>query len=402
MLQNTFTLLRVAGVPIGVHYTWLFAAGLVAWSLAQGYFPGRYPGWDVPTYWIAGIVAALGLFTSVVLHELGHTLVALARGVKVKRITLWIFGGVAQMTEEVGSAIDDLLIGIAGPATSFALAAGFWAGTQVAPSGSIVEAVLGYLAFVNAMLGGFNLVPGFPLDGGRVLRAIVWKATGSERRATQWASYAGQAVAYLLMFLGVSRLLGGDTLGGLWTAMIGMFLNGAAQSARRQQDVKERLGGVRVADLMDPRPPVVDPQTTLQEFVYLHMLRHGRRAVLVAGEDGRLQGLVTATDVKETPQPEWPATTLDRVMTRPPLKSVAPTSDVNDALRLLVEGDFNQVPVVAEGRVVGLLSRAAILRLIQLHETLHVDPIPTPLRPTALRQTPEQHEQDEQPTRRAA
>ena len=398
MIQHSVTLARIAGIPIGAHYTWFFAAGLVAWSLAGGYFPGRYPGWDGLTYWIAGAAAAVALFVCVALHELGHSLVALARGVKVKRITLFIFGGVAQMADEVHGALDDLLIGIAGPITSLLLAAAFWAATQAAPSASPLEAVLGYLAFTNLLLGAFNLVPGFPLDGGRVLRAILWKITKSEPHATRWASYAGQATGYLLAFLGVSRLMAGDTLGGLWTGMIGMFLNTAAAASRKQSELRQQLRGVRVAELMDPHPPVVAPFTTLHEFAYLHVLRRGRRAVLVADEDGHLLGLVSAGDVKDTPQPRWPTTTVDRVMTQAPLKTIAPDAPLSDALRLLVEGDFNQLPVVDGSRLVGLLNRAAILRLIQLREDLHVPPAPLP--PAGRFTSPDGA--DSQPVRRAA
>ncbi|HEV2121489.1 MAG TPA: site-2 protease family protein, partial [Chloroflexota bacterium] len=314
-MQNSFTLGRIAGIPVGVHYTWFFVAALLTWALAQGYFPALYPSWSATAYWVAGIVAALLLFASVLTHEFGHSLVAKARGVRVERITLFIFGGVAQMKQEAERPGDDFVIGIAGPITSFALAALFWAGSLAFPAPAVAGAVFGYLAFINLLLGAFNLVPGFPLDGGRVLRSIIWGATGSLRRATQVASYVGQGVGFLMLAWGAVRLLSGDTFGGLWTAMIGLFINNAAGSARQTQETLEQLKGIQVAEVMNIHPAIVGPETTLQELIYVYVLRHGKRAVLVV-DDHLLLGLVSVSDVKEVPQESWPTTTVSEVMTR--------------------------------------------------------------------------------------
>jgi Zn-dependent protease len=371
-MQNSITLGRIAGIPFGVHYTWIFVAALLSWSLAMGYFPANYPGWSVTTYWTAGIIAAFSLFASVLIHEFGHSLVAKSRGVRVERITLFIFGGVAQMKEEAERPSDDFLISIAGPLTSFALAAVFWLGTFVFPAATPASAVLAYLAFINLLLGAFNLVPGFPLDGGRVLRSIIWGVTGSLRRATQVASYIGQGFGFLMLLWGVVRLLGGDTIGGLWIAVIGLFLSSAASASRQAQEVKEQLKGIRVADVMNPYPTIVSSDTSLQEFIYLYVLRQGRRALLVV-DDNRLLGLVSITDAKEVAQPEWPTTTVGQVMTREPLKSVAPNTGLDTAMQRLVDGDINQLPVVEEGRVVGIVSRGDILRVLQSREGLRLE-----------------------------
>lgn len=371
-MQNSFTLGRIAGIPVGVHYTWFFVAALLTWSLAQGYFPALYPGWSATAYWVAGIVAALLLFASVLTHEFGHSLVAKARGVRVERITLFIFGGVAQMKQEAERPGDDFVIGIAGPVTSFVLAALFWVGSLAFPAPAVAGAVFGYLAFINLLLGAFNLVPGFPLDGGRVLRSIIWGATGSLRRATQVASYVGQGVGFLMLAWGAVRLLSGDTFGGLWTAMIGLFINNAAGTARQTQETLEQLKGIQVAEVMNIHPAIVRPETTLQELIYVYVLRNGKRAVLVV-DDHLLLGLVSVSDVKEVPQEAWPTTTVSEVMTRVPLKMVRPNAGLDAVMQLLVDGDVNQLPVVEGGKVLGMISRGDILRVLQMREGLRLN-----------------------------
>ncbi|MDQ3703373.1 MAG: site-2 protease family protein [Chloroflexota bacterium] len=369
MLRSSITLGRIAGIRIGVHYTWFFVALLVTWSLAQGYFPANYPGWGETTYWVAGVGAALFLFASVLIHELGHSLVAINRGVPVESITLFIFGGVAALKSEANEAKDEFLIAAAGPLTSFLLAGLFWTGSALASEGSPAGAVAGYLAMLNAFLGGFNLLPGFPLDGGRVLRSIIWGVTGSLRRATQIATYVGQGIGFLMIFWGISQVLGGAVLNGMWTAFIGWFLNGAAEQARLSQSVRQSLEGVYVEELMDPHPPMAQPSMMVEEFVYHYVLRLGRRALLVV-DDGRLLGLVSVTDAKELPRPDWDYTPVEQIMTRVPLKSATPRTSLDAALQLLVEGDFHQLPVVQDGRVWGMISRVDILRFLQFRDVV--------------------------------
>jgi Zn-dependent protease/CBS domain-containing protein len=322
-----------------------------------------------------GAIAAVGLFASVLLHELSHSFVALARGLGVHSITLFIFGGVSNVKGEAEEPKDEFLIAVVGPLTSFVLAGLFWLARQAAaPGNTPIGALLGYLAFINLLLGGFNLVPGFPLDGGRVLRSIIWGMTGSLRRATQLASYAGQGFGFLLMFWGISRLLGGELLGGLWTAFIGWFLSSAAEATRRQQALTEDLRGMRVAEVMNPQVPLGQPDMSVQEFVFDHVLRRGRRGLLVM-EDGRLLGIVSITDAKEVPQEAWSTTPVAAIMTRAPLKTLAPEADVSSALRLLVDGP-NELPVVRDGQVVGLLTRVDILRFLQFRDELELGRVP--------------------------
>jgi Zn-dependent protease len=371
-MKNSIRLGRVAGIDVGIHYTWLFAFALIAWSLAAGFFPSAAPGLAAPTYWLLGAAAALGLFASVLIHEFSHSLMALARGLRVQSITLFIFGGVSTILGEAERSLDEFLIAVVGPLSSFVLAGVFWAAGQVAAlDGTPLGAFLGYLASVNLILGVFNLVPGFPLDGGRVLRSIVWAASGSLRRATQVAAYVGQGFGFLLIFWGVARLLGGDVFGGLWTAFIGWFLNNAAESTRQQQALTEDLRGVGVRQVMDPRPAIAEPSMTVHEFVFDHVVRRGERALLVA-EAGQLLGIVTITDAKQVPQEMWAATPVRRIMTPAPLKTVAVEADLASALQLMVEGSLNQVPVMQAGRAVGLLRRADMLRFLQLRDELHL------------------------------
>ncbi|HLI27252.1 MAG TPA: site-2 protease family protein [Chloroflexota bacterium] len=371
-MHSSIQLGRIAGIPVGIHYTWLVAFALVAWSLAAGFFPLNYPGWAPLAYWVTGVVAALGLFGCVLLHELSHSLVARARGHGVHSITLFIFGGVSNIAEESENPADEFWISVVGPLTSFALAVLAWLLTRlVALPNTPLGALLAYLAVINLMLGVFNLLPGFPLDGGRVLRSLLWATTGSLYRATQVASYVGQGFGFLLIFWGLWQLLSGNFLGGLWIAFIGWFLNGAAETVRQQQVLKERLQGVRVAELMNPRPPIASPALSVQDFVCTHVMREGHRALLVEDEAGRLLGIVSITDAREVPQAQWATTPVGAIMTRVPLKTVAPDTALADALQLLVEHGLNQLPVLAAGRAVGLLSRADIIRYLQLREELN-------------------------------
>ncbi len=371
MMQGSLKLGTLAGIDVRVHYTWFFAFILIAWSLALGYFPTANAGLGAGTYWVLGVVSALLLFGSVLVHELGHSLVAGARGIRVDSITLFIFGGVSSITKEASTARDEFLIAVVGPVTSLVLAGLFWALGQVLPADSALFAVATYLAFTNLLLGAFNIVPGFPLDGGRVLRSIVWGATGDLARATRIASYVGQGVAFLLIAWGVSRLLSGDVFGGLWTAFIGWFLNSGAEASRQQLTVGDVLRGVPVSTVMDTSPTVAEPALSVQDFVFQHTMRHGQRALPVV-EGGRLVGIVSITDAKHLAHDAWPTTPVGEVMTRIPLKTLAPEADLNAALELMVANGVHQLPIVRDGALVGILSRSDVMRYMQLGQELNL------------------------------
>ena len=369
-MKSSFRLGRIAGIEIGIHYTWLFAFILITWSLAQGFFPQSYPGWDMATYWVTGILAALFLFLSVIVHELAHSLVAIARGLPVQGITLFIFGGVSSIKGEPKRPSVEFVMAIVGPLASLVLAGIFWGlrqavGQQVSP----LAAMLSYLALVNTLLAGFNLIPGFPLDGGRVLRSIIWGATGSLTTATNIATTVGRVFGWALIAFGVFQLITGNLLGGIWIAFIGWFLSSAANASRQEVRARERLSGVRVKDVMNPSLECISPQISVDNMVRDIFLQRGHHAVPVC-QDDKLVGIVTLTDIKELPQSKWEYTSVGEIMTHPPLHTVDTDDDLNLALKLLAEHSLNQVPVLSEGRLVGLLSRADVIRYLQLSQEL--------------------------------
>ena len=373
-MKPSFQVARIAGVEIGVHYTWLFAFALITWSLAQGFFPASYRGWSSGAYWLTGALAALLLFISVLVHEMAHSFVALAKGLPVRGITLFIFGGVSNIGGEAAKAKDEFAIAIVGPLTSVVLAGAFWGLRQLAGNPQEpVAAILAYLTLINLMLAGFNLLPGFPLDGGRVLRSILWGTTGNLARATRIAASVGQAFGWLFIAWGVYQVLGGNFLSGLWMAFIGWFLNNAADASAREVRLQEQFRGVHVGQVMEPSTETVTPQTTVEELVQEWILQRRRRALPVS-EDGKLAGIVTLTDAKGVPQDRWSQVRVGEIMRREPLYTVGPEDDLDAALQLLAEHDVNQVLVLRQGALVGLLSRAEVIRYLQFRHELGIRP----------------------------
>jgi Zn-dependent protease/CBS domain-containing protein len=371
-VESSFTIARIRGIPIGVHYTWAIAVVMITWSLAASYFPSSYQGWSSQTYWLVGAAAALLLFVSVLFHELCHSFVAQARGLAVKSITLFIFGGVSNIAQDSEDPQDEFLIAVVGPLSSLALSGVFWLALQAVPNDtSPLGALLFYLAIVNLMLAVFNILPGFPLDGGRVLRAILWGATGSMVRGTTIATGVGQVVAFLFIGYGIWQIfIQNDFLGGVWIGFIGWFLNSAAEATRRQVQVQEGFRGVKVASVMTPDPPVVSPALSVRELVDEYILRRGSRAIPVA-QDGGIVGLVTLSDVKHLPEPEWSSNSVGAIMTRPPLRTIGPDAPVTRALERLVEDDVNQLLVVdKDGTLLGILTRGDVMRFLQMRGEL--------------------------------
>ena len=371
-MHSSLSIGRVAGIRIGIHYTWLFAFVLIAWSLAASYYPDAMPGLGTTTYWLIGIISALLLFASVLVHELTHSLVARALGLNVDSITLFIFGGVSNLTTQPSTARNEFVVAVVGPVSSLVLAAVFWLISQTIPVGTPAGAVAGYLAFVNMLLGAFNLVPGFPLDGGRVLRSLVWGASGSLRRATLVAAYVGQGVGWLLIIWGLTRVLSGDLLGGLWTAFIGWFLNGAAESTRQEQTLQQSVRGITAARLMEEPAVAVPPSTSVADFVFDQVMRHGHRALPVV-ENEQLLGIVSMSDARKLPRDAWSTTPVSQIMTPAPLATVAPTEHLGIAIGRMAQRGVHQLPVVEDGRLLGLLTRADVLRYLQLRHELGVD-----------------------------
>ncbi len=372
-LAGTLRLGRIHGIAIGIHYTWLIAFALITYSLALGLFPVLIPGLATGAYWLLGASAAVLLFASVLVHELSHSLVAQARGLPVSSITLFVFGGVSNIQTEPEDPGQEFLMAVVGPVSSLILAGIFWALFTIIAAPAPVQALLFYLAVVNLILGVFNLLPGFPLDGGRVLRAIIWGITGNLGQATNWATGIGQVFAFLLIIWGVFQIFGGNFLGGLWTAFIGWFLNNAAEESRRQVIARETFRGVRVRDVMAPNPPVVSPTLPVRDLIEEYAIRRGTRALLVASDD-QLVGIVTLADLHKLPHDTWNEATVGQIMTRGPLVTTSPNVDLQSALRLMGERDLNQLPVIADGRLVGMLTRSGVIRYLQLRDELGVPP----------------------------
>ncbi|MCL6431852.1 MAG: site-2 protease family protein [Anaerolineae bacterium] len=367
MTSGTFTLGRFFGIPVRLHVSWLLVLVLVTTSLAGGYFPEHYPRWSPLVHWTLGLAASLLFFASVLLHELAHSVVARARGLPVHDIVLFIFGGVSQIAEEPESPGTELLMAIVGPLSSIALSIVLgilWLLTHrlSQPLGGLFL----YLGGVNLSLGLFNLLPGFPLDGGRVLRALLWWQSKNMEWATRWASRVGQVIAYGFILLGVWRALTGSLASGLWIAFIGWFLDNAAQSSYRQTAVRMLLAGHTVAQVMTRGCEGIPPDTTLQEVVDRYILSYGRRCLPVI-DGGRLLGLVTVHNVQRFPAAEWSMRTAREAMVpREALRSTTPGRPLVAALQEMAQDGVNQLPVLEGEQMVGLLTRENITTFLQL------------------------------------
>ena len=372
MLNNSVRLFTIRGIEVGVHYSWLIIFGLMTWSLSSYVFPLDLRGQSAVTYWILGAITALLLFVSVLIHELAHSFVALARGLKARSITLFIFGGVSSLGGEAKEASTEFLVAIVGPLTSFVLAGVAYVVATVV-SEPRVELVASYLVYINLVLGAFNLVPGFPLDGGRVLRSILWKTMNNMRRATEWAANAGKVVAWGLFAYALFLVFDGQYIGGIWMAAIAWFLHNAASNSVQQQVFETRLSRVRAMDVVRADEPTVPPGLSVAELIDDYLLPTNRRAVAVT-DNGRLVGIVTVSDILKVPAAERGRVMVAEVMGgREGLHTIAAKARVQDAVELLAEHDLEQLPVVDDGRFVGLLTRADVMRQLQLREALDVN-----------------------------
>jgi Zn-dependent protease/CBS domain-containing protein len=384
-MRSSFRLFRVAGIDIGIHFTWIFIFIFFSWSLAEAYFPSAYPGFSTWAYWVTGIIATLLIFVSVLIHELAHSLVARSRGLPVSSITLFILGGVSNLEEEPAQPSVEFNMAIVGPATSIILAVVFWLITSAVmgriipipelfggiPNATLVTAVIGYLGIINLFLGAFNLIPGFPLDGGRVLRSIIWGSTSDLAKATNIAGIVGQIFGWILIGLGVFFIFWASLFTGLWLAFIGWFLNSTADASRKEIALRERLSHVKVRELIGPEPETIGPQTTIAEMVSNVFNRHHGRAVPVC-KDGQLLGIVTITDVKGVPQERWNNIAVEQIMTREPLYTVSPDDNVYTALKMVTQHNINQVLIKQNEKCAGLLSRADIINHLQYTQELGI------------------------------
>jgi Zn-dependent protease len=358
---------RIAGIELSIHPSWLVIAFLVTYSLAAAQFPRDFPDWTAAQYWIVAAATAALFFASVLAHELSHALVARRFGLKVHGITLFIFGGATSIDADSRTPREEALIALAGPAASLVLGVAFLAIDQVVDQPQL-GALVGWLGVINIALGLFNLIPGFPMDGGRVLRAFLWRVRGDRLVATRNAAAVGRIFAYLLIAGGVFfALQPGGLFSGIWLALIGWFLSNAAEATAVQAGIEQSLGGVRVRDAMDDTPPSASPNESVADLVQERMLRGEERSFLVRHDDGGLAGIVTLQDVRRLPREKWDEMRVTDIMTRyADLATIGPDEGLVDALRLLEERQVGQLPVVDEdGRTpIGMVTRRGILRLI--------------------------------------
>jgi len=386
-MRNGLRIGRLFGITISVDWSWLLIFWLILWNLATG-FAQVHPTWGAGLTWGLALVAALLFFASVLAHELAHSLVARAQDIPVRNITLFLFGGVSNLEQEPGSPRAEFLMAIVGPITSLViggiclLAAGAFrrlpADAAANPATAFtaldpLTTLLLWLGPINILLGIFNLVPGFPLDGGRVLRAILWGATGSFRTATRWAAGVGQVIAWLLIAGGIAMIFGVEVpffgvgvVSGLWLAFIGWFLSSAARQSVQQVVVHDLLAGVPAARLMHSNGPTVSPTISVGDLVQHYVLGTDERAFPVLDGE-QLAGLVTLEDIRKVARAAWDTTTVRAIMTpADQLASVTPQDDAAAVLDTLMQRDVRQVPVIAAGHLVGMVRRRDIMRWLQL------------------------------------
>jgi Zn-dependent protease/predicted transcriptional regulator len=361
---------RVFGIPIYVHPSWFVIFALITFSLATQ-FTRQHPHGSHAQHWYLGILTSLLFFGSVVFHELAHSVVALHYRMPVVSITLFVFGGVARIGREPDSAKREFNVAMVGPLSSYFLSGSFWLLLRLFPQNEMVAALAFWLAWVNFGLATFNLVPGFPLDGGRIFRALVWGLTHSYERATRLAAGSGRLIAYAIIVFGSWRALSGDFIGGLWIAFIGWFLLTAAQESVAQVAVRTALAGLRASDVMSHEIPTVGRDISLEEYGQ-QILRTGRRCHLVIS-DGRLLGLMDVRALNSVPRNQWSGTSVQAAMIpRDKILSAAPDQPLLPLLERMIAADVNQVPVmtgivdsVSGAQVVGMVTRDSILRVIQ-------------------------------------
>ena len=361
---------RIAGISIGLHYSWFIIAFLITLSLI-GRFSAVMPKWSSATVWSAAIVTGLLFFVALLLHELAHSLLAKSRGLRVRAITLFALGGVSQIESEVPDAKSEFWIAIVGPLASLVI--GIVCLLLARSTGWIlnseprtpISAVLVWLGYINLMLAAFNLVPGYPLDGGRVLRALIWWNTHSIDRSTRIAARVGQVVAFLFIFLGLYQFFLGKNFGGLWLAFIGWFLLDASRSSYAQVEITEGIRDRRVSDIMDHDFSAVEAHLSLQDFVHRYLLASGRRCFVVV-QNNNLAGLITTKEVSGVERDRWPQTSVQSVM-RPlsQLRTVMPDTPAIRALEIMSRKDINQLPVVSDGQLVGLFSRSSVMGFLR-------------------------------------
>jgi Zn-dependent protease/predicted transcriptional regulator len=370
MFGRRIRLFKLLGFEVRIDWSWIIIAILIAWSLSKGLFPAYYKGLSTQTYWWMGIIGAAGLFLSIIVHEFSHSLVARKYGLPMKGITLFIFGGVAEMAEEPTSAKVEFLMAIVGPLSSILIALMFYVMYILGKQGGVAEpivGVVGYLGWINAILAGFNLLPAFPLDGGRILRSILWGAKKNLRWATYISSRIGSGFGILLIVLGVVQVFRGNFIGGMWWFLIGMFLQSAAKASYQQLITRRALEGEPIRRFMKTDPVTVSPAISLDQLVEDYFYKYHFKMFPVVEDSDRILGCVTTKHVKEIPREEWRQKTVGEVLTQcSPENTVDPQADAMKALSTMNRTGNSRLMVVEGDRLVGIISLKDMLELLSL------------------------------------
>lgn len=369
MFGKRIHLFKLFGFKVGIDITWFFLAIFITWSLAEGLFPTYFK--DIPQhlYWWMAIFGMLGLFGSIVFHEFCHSLVARRYGIPMKGITLFIFGGVAEMSEEPVSPKAEFLMAIAGPLSSFFLAGVLYLLNIAASNFGLpltVQGVLWYLALINLVLACFNLIPAFPLDGGRVLRSILWGAKKNIRWATRISSKIGSGFGLFLIFVGIINIIGGQIISGMWQVLIGMFIRGASSGSYQQLMMKEAFKGEHVSDFMKTDPVTVPPDITIYQLVTDYIYKHHYKMFPVT-RDGELLGCVSTADIKKIPREEWEQKNVgDILSTCSEENSVTEDTDATRALTIMNQSGNSRLIVVRNGELAGIITLKDMLDFFSL------------------------------------
>ena len=369
-MGKSIKLFRINGIPIGLHPSWFIIFVFLTWSLANGYFANRVSNLPFSGIWALGLVTSLLFFASVLAHELGHAFVALRNSIPVKSISLFFLGGVAEIEREPGAPGEEFRIAIAGPIVSLALALVFNSLSQVSGGLPYMGAAFDYLARVNLLLGVFNLIPGFPMDGGRILRSIIWKLTGDHYQATRAASFTGQLVAFGFIAYGVFSVFTGNLMNGIWMGFIGMFLLNLAGSASAQARLQQRLDGINVDQVMSRHYPSVPGETTLEQLVSETLAENAQGTFLVIDNE-KPPGILTLREISKVPRHLW-----SRIRAREVMKpwerliEINPDTPVLIALQEMEAADLRMVPVVEGLQVKGILSREQVRHYLKLRTEL--------------------------------
>ncbi len=369
MFNRKFKLFQLFGFEVSIDATWIVLAILIAWSLSTGYFPFKYQDLSTRQYWVMGVIGALGLFVSIVAHEFCHSLVARRTGMPMKGITLFIFGGVAEMTAEPPSARNEFLIAVAGPISSFVMAAIFYALNRLGETAgwsTAISGIMGYLGMINVILAVFNLVPAFPLDGGRILRAALWAWKGNLRWATRIASLFGEGFGLVLIALGVLRVLGGLFVGGMWFFLIGLFIRSAAKMSYQQLLTRRALEGESLQRFMNRDPVTVSPAISLDHLVEDYIYRYHHKLFPVVDGD-RLIGCITTRQVKQIPRDRWSGTTVGEAAEKcSDENTIEPETDAVKALARMHRNSAGRLMVVRNGQLLGIIALKDLLNFLSM------------------------------------